>query len=224
MSDAHAGFLLVEYFGRLVDDHDLEAFRARVAARYTAGTLGRILSSSSHVTARRGAVLALGFLGSFEESNADLGRALRDSDTGVRNMAEEALWAVWFRADAPENNRVLEQVRILIGRQQFGQAIDLATRLILVAPTFAEAYNQRAIAYFFQNRFAESAGDCERVLRRNPWHFGAMSGLAQCQLGMNHPRDALKTLRKALKLQPYSEALKESIRALEAETGPDGSP
>jgi tetratricopeptide (TPR) repeat protein len=224
MSEAHAAFLLVDYFKRLLEDHDLDAFRDRVASRYNEGTLARILSSSPTALPRRAAVVSLGLLGTFEASNAVLGRALRDADAGVRSMSEDALWAVWFRAGTPENNHTLQQVRILIGRQELDQAVIVATRLIAAAPNFAEAYNQRAIAYFLQNRLAESIEDCERVLSRNPCHFGAISGMAQCQLRLNRAADALKSFRRALRLQPYSEALKESVKVLEAETGFDGSP
>src|SRR5947209_2658203 len=79
--------------------------------------------------------------------------ALRDTDPTVRSLADNALWAIWFRADTPENNEILEQVRTLIGRQQIDQAIALATRLIGRAPRFAEAYNQRAIAHYIQGHF-----------------------------------------------------------------------
>ena len=93
----------------------------------------------------------------------------------VRKLAEDALWSVWFRADTPEHNQIAPAGAQLIGREQLDQAEALATRLIVVAPRFAEAYNQRAIIYFQQGRFAESVQDCQRVLTRNPYHFGAIS-------------------------------------------------
>ncbi len=130
-------------------------------------------------------------------------------------MAEDALWAVWFRADTPEHNRSLEEVRHLIGREQLEQAETLVTRLVGDAPRFAEAYNQRTIVFFLQGRFAESAEDCQRVLDRNPFHIGAIEGLAQCQIRLNRARDALKSLRRALKLRPHNTALRESIHELE---------
>ena len=37
-----------------------------------------------------------------------------------------------------------------------------------------------------------------------------------CQVQLNLKRDALKTLRRALKLQPYNEALRQNVSALEA--------
>jgi tetratricopeptide (TPR) repeat protein len=215
--EANTGSLLVDYFQRFLNDRDIEAFRDRVVARYTEGTLCRILADSPVVMARRAAVVSLGLMGSFEQSNAALGRALRDRDGPVRKLAEDALWSVWFRADTPENNRALQEVQLLIRRGQLSSAEALATRLLVVAPNFAEAYNQRAIIYFFQGRFAESAQDCERVLSRNPYHIGAISGLAQCQLQLNRPADALKTLRRASKLQPFSEGLRENIKLLEAQ-------
>jgi len=54
------------------------------------------------------------------------------------------------------------------GDQQLDQAEVLVTGLIGRAPNFAEAYNQRAIIYFHQGRFAESVRECQSVLSRNP--------------------------------------------------------
>jgi tetratricopeptide (TPR) repeat protein len=221
--DAETGALLVAYFQRLLDDRDLAAFQDRVAARYTEGALGRILAESPSATARRAAVVALGQQGRFEPSNAVLGRALRDSDAVVRRLAEDALWSIWFRAGTPEHNRTLQEVAHLIGRGQMTRAETLANHLIRIAPDFAEAYNQRAILYFHQGRFGDSAADCQRVLSRNPYHFGALSGLAQCLLRLDHPADALKTLHRALKLQPYNDGLRENIKLLEAQIAPEGS-
>jgi tetratricopeptide (TPR) repeat protein len=221
--EATTGSLLVNYFQVFLIDRDLDAFRDRVAARYTEESLGRILSDSPVVTARRAAVVSLGLLGGFEQSNGALGRALRDSDSTVRDLAEKGLWSIWFRADTPENNRAIQEVLLLISRGQLNRAEALATRLIGVAPNFAEAYNQRAIIYFEQGRFAESAQDCQRVLSRNPYHFGAISGLARCQLQLNRPAEALKTLRRALKIQPYSDGLRENIKLIAAQVEPDGS-
>jgi tetratricopeptide (TPR) repeat protein len=222
MSEVQSGSLLVEYFKDYLVKRDVDEFRNRVALRYNEGTLGRILAGSHDVSARRAAVLSLGILGSFAQSNAALGKALRDDDIAVRGMAEDALWAIWFRADSPENNQALERVRHSISREQLEQAETLVNHLIADSPNFAEAYNQRAFVYFLQGRFAESAQDCHQVLARNPFHIGAVEGLAKCQLGLNRPRDALKSLRRALKLRPHNTALRESIHELETQIESEG--
>ena len=222
MSEAQSGSLLVEYFKDFLESRDVDSFRNRVALRYNEGTLGRILAASPDVSARRAAVLSLGILGSFEQSNPVLGKALRDDDVAVRSMAEDALWAILFRADTPEHNQTLERVRNSISRKQLDQAETMVNRLIADSPNFAEAYNQRAFVYFLQGRFAESAEDCQRVLARNPFHIGAVEGLAKCQLGLNRPRDALKSLCRALKLRPHNSALRESIHELETQIESEG--
>src|SRR5262249_27694718 len=118
MSEAHSGSLLIEYFKSFVKDRDLDGFRNLVSARYNEGTLGRILSDSNDATARRAAVLSLGIMGTFEQSNTVLGKALADDDSVVRAMAEDALWAIWSRADTPEHNQALNQVQLAISREQ----------------------------------------------------------------------------------------------------------
>ena len=217
MRDSQTGLLLVDYYESFLRDRDLDQFRDRVMGRYTDATLARVLASSASVPARRAAVLALGVIGEFEQSNAPLGRAMRDEDPVVRTMAESALWALWFRADTPENNEALDEIRQMISHHRLAAAVDRATRLVTRSPKFAEAYNQRAIALFIQGRYAESAEDCQRVLKLNPYHIGAVSGLAQCQLELDQPREALQTLRRALKLQPYSQSIRRNIKVVEAQ-------
>ena len=215
MRESENGSLLVVYYATFLHDHDIENFQQQVSARYTEGTLARLIDSPD-VTGRRAGILALGLLGTMA-SNGVVARALRDSDPTVRDLADNALWAIWYRADTPENNTTLEQVRLLIQHDRLADAVTRASRLIVLAPNFAEAYNQRAIAHFFQGQFQESAEDCERVLERNPYHFGALAGLAQCQIRLEKRREALKTLRRALRLQPFSKGLRQAVSSLEAE-------
>lgn len=215
MPESPAVALLVDYFETYRREQDIDAFRRSVEARYTEGTLGRLLQGGE-AQARRAAVLALGLVGTMR-SNATVARALRDADPIVRDLAGNALWAIWFRADSPEHNALLEEVHDLNNRGRYRDAEALADRLIGRAPDFAEAFNQRAIARFGLARFDDSAADCQRVLRRNPYHFGALSGLAQCQLQLGRRDDALKTFRRALRLQPYNQGLRRAVAVLEGE-------
>ena len=211
---AHPASLLVGHLERFLKDQDLNAFRQGIEARYTEGTLCRA-TYADDVRIRRAAVLALGLNGSFA-CNATVARRLRDKDPATRSMAASALWAIWSRADTAENNAELEAIQALIDRGRRDEAIRRAGRLVERAPGFAEAYNQRAIAYFLSGRLSESAADCRRVLDLNPYHFGALSGLGQCQLGLRQRVEAIRTFRRALELQPYSDGLRQTVAELEA--------
>ncbi len=215
MSQSLAGSLLADYYEDFLIDRDVEAFRRRVEAKYTQPTLIRLLDSGDPQS-RRAAVLSLGLFGEYS-CNSNVAKSLRDGDARVRDLAANALWAIWFRAGTPEQNRRLEEIRVMIAREQYDRAIHAATALIEVAPEFAEAYNQRAIAKYASARLNESADDCRKVIQLNPYHFGALSGLGQCQLKLDNRGEALRTFRRALRLQPYSDGLRELVVELEAQ-------
>src|SRR5207253_1274904 len=163
-----------------LDDADTATFIGRVSAAYTVGTLERLAATGSRLT-RRAAVLSLGALADYE-SNAVLGRALNDDDRGVRVLAENGLRSLWCRAGDDGQQQRLGLLMRANSARRYHEAIVRATELIAEAPWFAEAWNQRAIAYFGSGRFAESIDDCKQALEVNPYHFGAAAGMGQCYL------------------------------------------
>jgi tetratricopeptide (TPR) repeat protein len=223
--------LLVEYFRELPElregddprewaarmEKAIQAFQKKVAARYTEGTLQRLLGCPD-AAVRRAAVLGLGQVGSMQSNQALAGR-LHDEDPEVWQLASDALWAVWFRGDSAANVKELQ--RLLRVRDE-AKALAGLDALIQKAPDFAEAYNQRAIRHFQSGDYRKAVADCEKVLRLNPHHFGAQSGMAQAYLQLRQPRQALKAFRAALKTNPNLQGVEETIRALEHALGEDG--
>lgn len=86
------------------------------------------------------------------------------------------------------------------GRQ--GEAIELFSRVIRAKPDFAEGWNKRATAYFLAGEYARSIADCDEVLKRNPRHFGALSGLGQIYERLQRYEEALRWLHRALEVNP----------------------
>lgn len=189
-------------------------FRSEVRAKYTEGTLQRLLLAD-HPPTRQAAALALGLIGSMK-SNAMLAAALHDADALVRKLAADSMWEIWFRAGSEAQNARLREALQLPDHFQALAALD---DLIRDAPDFAEAINQRAILYFRRGEYVKSAADCETVLKLNPHHFGAAAGLGQCSLRMNRPAMALRAFRQALDIHPELDGLKETIRGLETSLG-----
>jgi tetratricopeptide (TPR) repeat protein len=195
----------------------MEDFKQRVETRYTEATLTRLLNSADPL-ARRAAVLALGLLGTLE-ANAALAGRLHDDDTEVWKLAADALWAIWFRADSEPNNKELLRLARLRDREK---ALAGLNKLIRQAPTFAEAYNQRAIVLFRLKQHDRSIADCEQVLDLNAHHFGAQSGLGQCYMHLRKHRAALRAFRAALKIHPHLDGVAATVRALESTLGEEG--
>ncbi len=223
--------LLVQYFGDLPTPREGEdfsewrqrhfkatkRFKKRVLARYTEGTLIRLLDNKLAET-RKAALFALGLLGTME-ANSPMARLLHDGDNDVADMATASLWNLWFRADSEENNTELQKATRIRDREK---ALECMTNLINKAPDFAEALNQRAIIYFRMKQYEDSIADCQRALDLNPWHFGAQVGMAQSFMKMKKHRSALKAFRNTLKIHPRMEGVADAIRTLEKVLGEDG--
>ena len=223
--------LLVEYYQRMPTRRakdDAETWRKRqeegrqrflqlAQARYTEGTLLRLLASAD-ARARRAALLALGKIGSME-ANESVAARLQDEDAEARQLAADALWGLWFRADSDENNQELQRLVRLRDRQKALAGLD---QLVEKAPGFAEAYNQRAVLFFRLKQYDRSIADCEKTLQLNPHHFGAHAGMAQCYMQLRKHKAALKAFRTALRLNPNLDGVAETIRALENALGEEG--
>jgi tetratricopeptide (TPR) repeat protein len=204
---------LARYYHDYLVDQDSAAFIRRVNKLYLPGTLERLAANPMREI-RRAAVLALGFLGGYE-SNAVLGRALQDEDRGVRLAAENGIRAVWCRDGNESQQQMLAAVIRLNSTQQFKEAAQRASDLIEQAPAFAEAWNQRAIAYYSLGEYHHAIRDCREALEINPYHFGAAAGMGQCYVHLNDQRSALECFRRALRLNPNLEGVRANVVHLE---------
>jgi tetratricopeptide (TPR) repeat protein len=198
----------------------LAKFKRAVEARYFESTLERLLLSH-HPETRQSATLALGLLGSIKV-NASVAHRLHDEDPTVRQLAADALWSVWFRADSPDNNQELQRLMQLGASDERPEEVLTGfDALIRKAPRFAEAYNQRAIYFFQRGEYARAITDCEKVLRLNPYHFGAASGMGQCFMKQKKLRAALRIYRRANRINPNLDGVRDVIQSLERMLGED---
>jgi tetratricopeptide (TPR) repeat protein len=154
---------------------------------------------------RRGA-LGLAIVGRMEDAPT-LIIALRDTDERVRVVAEQALWAVWSRSGDARVDELFARGVAQMREQRLPEAIATFTRVIELKPDFAEGWNKRATAYFLAGEFRRSLKDCGEVVKRNPQHFGVLSGYGQIYLELDQPEKALEYFRRALEVNPNLEGV-----------------
>lgn len=174
----------------------------------------RDLLRSSHSDARKIALLSLALVGPtccVEE----LAGLLRDRDPVINQLAEHALWAIWFRASKlPQANQLIGRGSQALNEKDFAGAIQLFNQAIAIDPDFAEAYNQRAIAYYLTEDYENSIADCRRATRRMPCHFGAWSGMGHCHAHLNEIPEAIESYEKALSINPRMDCVRETVNEL----------
>jgi len=171
------------------------------------------LKKSDPQERRRGA-MGLAAAGRMEDAPALLA-ALRDSDDLVRAVAEEALWSVWSRSGDPRVDDLFKRGVSEMSDEHFAEAIATFTRVIELKPDFAEGWNKRATVYFLAGDYRHSLADCDEVIKRNPQHFGALSGYGQIYIRLDQPEKALEYFRRALDVNPNLDGVQGLIDRLE---------
>jgi tetratricopeptide (TPR) repeat protein len=143
-----------------------------------------------------------------------LAAALRDPDALVRAIAERSLWDVWGRSGETEIDALYAN-----GVQEMSEglgeaAVQTFTRIIERRPDFAEGWNKRATVLYMLGQYQKSLADCDEVMKRNPYHFGALSGYGMIYLKLGDPGRALTWFERALDVNPNLSQVEETVRAL----------
>ena len=140
---------------------------------------------------------------------------LRDESPFVRGFAERGLWLLWGRSGDAETDRLMARGTEEMQAGRYAAAIMVFTKVIQKQPEFAEGWNRRATAYFLAGEYRKSIADCDEVLKRNPGHFGALSGLGQIYLGLDDDEQALGWFRRALEANPNMLGVEFNIKRIE---------
>ena len=186
------------------------------AAQSQALSREQAVQSLSHADAqtRRDAASRLGEVGSMADVTL-LVKALRDPDGDTRDQVEQALWRIWARSGDPEVDRLYEAGIEQMNAGDLQQSIVTFTRIIELKPDFAEGWNKRATLYFLVGDLRKSLVDCDEVMKRNPYHFGALAGYALIYIRLEYYDRALEYSRRALDVNPNMGGVRRNIELLE---------
>ena len=191
----------------------LEEAAGIVRQRWSPQQISRLLKDPC-TDVRKMAALALSLVGD-HSSVRPLAVSLHDADPMVTQISEHALWAIWFRLGKPcavklvkQGNRHLQHENHICAIEKYSQAIESDCK-------FAEAFNQRAIAYYLCDQYEKAIDDCRQTLALMPEHFGAMAGMGHCHAHLGRWREAQKCYRVALAIHPRLEGIEASLNQID---------
>ena len=148
--------------------------------------------------------------------------ALKGDDPELAATAEAMLWSSWCRSGDKEVDLLFRVGVEAMQERRLEDAEHAFSKVIAMAPGFAEGWNKRATVRYMRQNFTGSVADCQETLNRNPHHFGAAAGQGLCHMALGEFREAAVCFRRALEIHPHLDAVRHNLAMAEAEGGGSG--
>mgnify|MGYP006280518045 FL=1 len=121
-----------------------------------------------------------------------------DESKGIAGAIER----VWMRSGSDTSDLLMGRAVSAVRSKDFNLAIELLDKIVILDPDWVEAWNKRATARYFADDYTGAMSDIGEVLKREPRHFGALSGMGFILLKSGMDRRALEVFRKTLEIYP----------------------
>ncbi len=197
----------------LLEQGEAHALAEAVKLRWTSGQLCQLLHYGS-LDVRKVVCLTLGLVGCRKCTDC-LAHVLRDEDTQLSQMAEHALWSIWFRSGNAKALPFFKRGLNALNQNDLPQSLDHFHRAIQVDPNFAEALNQCAIAHYLLEEYAKALEDCLSAVELVPIHFGALAGMGHCYAQMEDLPSAARCYQRALQINPRMDGIAQVLVKIE---------
>ena len=165
-------------------------------------------------------LLALGAAGTAlaDQNDPALDGLFRDLKTAqspqqVRRI-ESQIWGLWFETGSEQMDRMLRAGDIALSTGQFNRSYAILNGVIELRPDLSEGWNRRATLRYLMGDYEGSIADIGETLKREPRHFGALSGLGLCHLALGNEGEALDAFERALIHNPHMPGVKRRVEQL----------
>ena len=149
------------------------------------------------------------------DDTALLLKRLHDESLFVRGYAERGLWLLWSRSGDAGIDRTMARGVEDMQAGRHAEAVAAFSEVIRSRPDFAEGWNKRATAHYLAGEYRQSLSDCDEVVKRNPYHFGALSGYGQIYFRLEDYEKAIAWWRRALEVNPNMLGVEFNIKGAE---------
>jgi len=139
-------------------------------------------------------------------------KAAPDDETA--KAVEARIWAVWAISKSDTTNLLMHRVKTAIEKKDLDLAIKLLDAVVKIKPDYVEAWNRRATLFYMKKEYGRALADIGQVLKREPRHFGALSGLGLILQDLGDDKLALDAYRRALAVYPRLQRIPDLVKTL----------
>jgi tetratricopeptide (TPR) repeat protein len=136
-------------------------------------------------------------------------------DAAAAATVEQAIWTHWADSGSPTVNILLERAAAAESSGDPELAARFLDQASELAPDYAEPWNRRANLAYRAEDYPGAIAAIQETLKREPRHFGALTGLGLIYEELGQQRAALEAFRAALAIHPHYETAVQGVRRLE---------
>ena len=141
-----------------------------------------------------------------------------ESPQEVRRI-EAQIWTLWFDTGSEQMDRMLLAGDRAMSAGRFDQSYAILNGVIEHRPDLSEGWNRRATLRYLMGDYDGSIADIGETLKREPRHFGALSGLGLCNIALGNEAEALDAFERALVHNPHMPGVQRRVKQLRERLG-----
>jgi tetratricopeptide (TPR) repeat protein len=138
----------------------------------------------------------------------------RERDPEKASSIANQIRMEWNDSDSATINLLMQWADKAIEEKRNPAALDFLDEAIALKPTYAESWNRRATLNFVLGNYRKSMADIEQVLKLEPRHFGALSGMAAILATTGNNEITLKAWERVLDIYPADRDAQEQVNTL----------
>jgi tetratricopeptide (TPR) repeat protein len=135
-------------------------------------------------------------------------------DDQSAHAIEQRIWTLWGKSPSDTATLLMSRVQKAIEAKETDLAIELLDAVVKIKPDYVEGWNRRATLYYMQKDYGRALADIREVLKREPRHFGALSGMGLILQDIGDDKQALEVYRRTLTIYPRIQRIPDLVKEL----------
>ncbi len=132
-------------------------------------------------------------------------------------LIRREIWSLWLEGYVDRTNKAkIDEALDLFNAGKLEKAKLAFSEIIELDPDYVEGWNKRATVKFLLGDLYGSLKDIKEVLKRQPRHFGAISGSGLIHIHNSDFLEAYKSYKRLIEIDPQNEDSKRFLPMLES--------
>lgn len=154
-----------------------------------------------------------------DQTNTELDQLFSDLKAAqsyrIAHPIATRIWALWLESNDQAIDELMAQGMNEVSNGNLPRGRELFEEITKRSPNYAEGWNKLATVNYMMGDIDTSLKNIEETLKREPRHFGSISGRGLCYLKQSRWQSALIEFKAALDINPWLLDARRNLKLLE---------